>query len=89
MVANLFPDFIVMDFLNRLSLNILVIHSNLFHKEGTLFGINNAPLIDPSLFALLIFDNFFLTENIEANKTGAIIVIVRSQPVDKYPDKGR
>lgn len=88
MVANLFLNFIVMDFINRLSLNILVIHSNLFHKEGTLFGIKNAPLIDPSLFALLIFDNF-LTGNIEANKTGAIIVIVRSQPVDKYPDKGR
>jgi hypothetical protein len=45
-------------------------------------------LIDRSLFALLIFDNF-LTGNIEANKTGEIIVIVRSQPVDKYPDNGR
>jgi hypothetical protein len=50
--------------------------------------IKKAPLIDPSLFALLIFDNF-LTGNIEANKTGAIIVIARSQPVDKYPGKGR
>jgi len=38
MIANLFPNFIVMDFLNRLSLNILVIRSNLFHKEGTLLG---------------------------------------------------
>jgi hypothetical protein len=76
--------FRLMAFLNRLSLNILLIRSKFFSQRRKTFW-DKKP-IDQSFFALLIFDNF-LEGNIEANKTGRIIVIVRSQPVDKYLDR--